>query len=57
MQKNNWPVTLSIGVLSCVETPKTTDEAIKTVDDLMYSVKRQNKNGVQYATYKTDGIV
>jgi diguanylate cyclase (GGDEF)-like protein len=51
MQQNNWPVTLSIGVLTCLDAPHTADEAIKIVDDLMYSVKRDSKNGIKYATY------
>ena len=51
MQQNNWPVTLSIGVLTCIEAPHSTDEAIRIVDDLMYSVKRSSKNGIKYATY------
>jgi diguanylate cyclase (GGDEF)-like protein len=51
MQQNNWPVTLSIGVLTCIDAPHTTDEAVKKVDDLMYSVKRGSKNDIKYATY------
>lgn len=52
MQKNNWPVTLSIGVLTCFDTPPTANEAIKIVDDLMYSVKKSSKNNIKYATYE-----
>lgn len=51
MQQNNWPVTLSIGVLTCIDAPQSTDEAIRIVDDLMYSVKGGIKNGIKYATY------
>ena len=51
MQQSNWPVTLSIGVLTCINAPHTTDEAINIVDDLMYSVKRGSKNGIKYAIY------
>jgi diguanylate cyclase (GGDEF)-like protein len=52
MQLNHWPVTLSIGVLTCIDAPHTTDEVIRLVDDLMYSVKRDGKNGIKYAYYK-----
>jgi GGDEF domain-containing protein len=52
MQKNNWPVTLSIGVLTCFDTPPTANEAIKKVDDLMSSVKESGKNNIKYATYE-----
>jgi diguanylate cyclase (GGDEF)-like protein len=51
MQQNNWPVTLSIGVLTCIDAPHTAEEAIKIVDDLMYTVKRDSKNGIKYATF------
>jgi diguanylate cyclase (GGDEF)-like protein len=51
MQQRNWPVTLSIGVLTCIDTPHTTDEAVRTVDDLMFSVKRGSKNSIKYAIY------
>jgi diguanylate cyclase (GGDEF)-like protein len=52
MQKNNWPVTLSIGVLTYFDTPPTANEAIKKVDDLMCSVKKSGKNNIKYATYE-----
>lgn len=50
-QQNNWPVTLSIGVLTCIDTPHAAEEVVKMVDDLMYSVKRGSKNDIKYATY------
>jgi diguanylate cyclase (GGDEF)-like protein len=51
MQQSNWPVTLSIGVLTCIDAPHTTDEIVRMVDDLMYSVKRGSKNAIKYSTY------
>jgi diguanylate cyclase (GGDEF)-like protein len=51
MQKNNWAVTLSIGVLTCIDTPHTADEIVRMVDDLMYSVKHGSKNAIKYAAY------
>ena len=50
MQQNNWQVTLSIGVLTCTDAPFAAEEVVKMVDDLMYSVKRDRKNGIKYAT-------
>jgi diguanylate cyclase (GGDEF)-like protein len=50
-QQNNWPVTISIGVLTCIDTPHAAEEVVKMVDDLMYSVKRGSKNDIKYATY------
>ena len=51
MGKNHWEVTFSIGVSTFNEVPKTTNEIIKSVDDLMYSVKRAGKDGVSYTVY------
>jgi diguanylate cyclase (GGDEF)-like protein len=51
MQQNNWPVTFSAGVLTCVAPPNSTDEIMGLVDELMYSVKRSSKNDIKYATY------
>jgi diguanylate cyclase (GGDEF)-like protein len=51
MQQSNWPVTLSIGVLTCIDAPSEAEEVIRMVDDLMYSVKRNSKNGIKYTTY------
>ncbi len=51
MRRNNWPVTFSIGVLTCIEMPQTTDELIKKADNLMYSVKNGGKNSITYSSY------
>ena len=50
MQQNNWQVTLSIGVLTCIDAPYVAEDVVKMADDLMYSVKRVSKNGIKYAT-------
>ena len=49
MTAAGWPVTFSVGVLTCPRPPETVDGVMKTVDDLMYSVKRNGKNGVTYS--------
>ena len=51
MQQRNWPATISMGVLTCADTPPAAVEIIRMVDDLMYSVKRGGKNGIKYSTY------
>ncbi|MCX7001434.1 MAG: GGDEF domain-containing protein [Candidatus Sumerlaeota bacterium] len=51
MQKNSWPVTFSIGVVTYVAVPHTVDNVVKIADELMYSVKSGTKNGVRYSTY------
>jgi diguanylate cyclase (GGDEF)-like protein len=51
MRRNDWPVTFSIGVLTCLEAKITTDELIKRADSLMYSVKKNGKNAIAYGVY------
>lgn len=51
MRNNGWPVTLSIGVLTCIEMPGTADELIKMADELMYSVKNNGKNAISESVY------
>jgi diguanylate cyclase (GGDEF)-like protein len=47
---NEWPVTLSIGVLTCTTTPSDIIRLMKEVDALMYEVKRSGKNRIRYKT-------
>jgi diguanylate cyclase (GGDEF)-like protein len=49
MRLNGWPVTFSIGVLTCLETQIPMDDLIKRADGLMYSVKKNGKNAIAYA--------
>jgi diguanylate cyclase (GGDEF)-like protein len=51
MHSANWPVTISIGVLTCISAPPGTQEVIGMVDDLMYSVKHTGKNAIKFSTY------
>lgn len=48
MKKNNWPVTFSIGVLTCANTKITSNELVKKADELMYLVKKNGKNSVSF---------
>jgi diguanylate cyclase (GGDEF)-like protein len=47
--KHAWPVTFSIGVLTCTGTPPRVGEMIKAADNLMYAVKHRGKNAVNYS--------
>jgi diguanylate cyclase (GGDEF)-like protein len=53
MNQNHWPVTFSIGVLTCIRTntPQTSDELLKRADAMMYSVKNTGKNSIRYSVY------
>ncbi|CDH45776.1 diguanylate cyclase [Candidatus Contendibacter odensensis] len=51
MDKNDWPVTFSFGVLTCIENIPAIDRIIAMADHLMYSVKKGSKNGAKFMTY------
>ena len=51
MHKNNWSITLSIGVLTCKSPPASTDELVRIVDELMYSAKHEGKNAIKFSIY------
>ena len=51
MQKHNWPVTFSIGVVIFIAPPESVAVMIQVADELMYSVKRDSKNAVRYDIY------
>ena len=48
MQKHDWAVTMSIGVVTCSIPPCSVDELIKMADNLMYSAKNSGKNSIKY---------
>jgi len=50
--ENEWPVTFSIGVITCNKPIHTVHEMIKMADTVMYSVKRAGKNAVKYKLCK-----
>ena len=43
-----WPVSFSIGVLTCVASSTSVDELIEEADGLMYQAKANGKDGVKY---------
>jgi diguanylate cyclase (GGDEF)-like protein len=52
MQKNSWPVTFSIGVITFEKVPSTADEMVKVADNLMYEVKKSGKNNIRYDVWQ-----
>ena len=52
MRQNNWPITFSMGVLTCEVAPTSADVLVSMADELMYSVKHSTKNAIRYSTYK-----
>lgn len=51
MRSHGWPVTLSIGVVTFTSPPSTVDETLRISDQLMYSVKNNGKNSIQYEVF------
>lgn len=51
MAQQKWPVTFSIGVLTCEHAQASQEEIMSLADGLMYSVKTKSKNAVTYAMY------
>ena len=51
-RQRGWSITLSIGVLTCMAAPPTTDELVKMADGLMYSVKSSGKDAIKYSIYE-----
>ena len=50
VRKHNWPVTFSIGAVTCYKLCDI-DELIKQADTLIYSVKESGKNRIEYKIY------
>ncbi len=50
MDAQSWPVTLSIGVLTCEQAPDSVEAMLRVADQLMYQVKLQGKNAILYAS-------
>lgn len=51
MRLNNWPVTFSIGALTCRGDSPLPEEVIHQADELMYLVKDDRKNAIRYSIY------
>jgi diguanylate cyclase (GGDEF)-like protein len=49
-EKNQWPTTFSIGVITSVDSKCDLEEIISLADKLMYEVKKSGKDDVQYLT-------
>ena len=51
MQRHGWPITFSVGVMTCDTIYPNADDLIKAADELMYTVKNSGKNAVKFGTY------
>jgi PleD family two-component response regulator len=51
MQNNHWPVTTSIGLVTCLKSPPSTDRLIQMADEQMYVCKRSGKDCIHSTIY------
>jgi diguanylate cyclase (GGDEF)-like protein len=51
MEQRCWPVTLSIGVLTVHDDSITGEAAVQLADQLMYTVKKGDKNAISFSSY------
>ena len=54
MKRGNWPVTFSMGAVTCVSPPYAAEQLINLADELMYAVKNSTKNAVRFITWGGD---
>ena len=51
MKRSAWPVTFSMGAVTCVRPPYAAEQLINLADELMYAVKNSTKNDVRFITW------
>lgn len=51
MKQGNWPVTFSMGAVTCITPPYAAEQLINLADELMYAVKNSTKNDVRFITW------
>jgi diguanylate cyclase (GGDEF)-like protein len=51
MKQSNWPVTFSMGAVTCVSPPHSPEQLLNMADELMYQVKNSTKNDVRFFTW------
>lgn len=49
MEAEQWPITLSVGVLTCEYPPHSVQAMLRAADQLMYQVKGAGKDAILYA--------
>ena len=50
MGRAGWPVTVSVGAITCEGEPPGVDELVRRADDLMYEVKAAGKDAIRFGT-------
>lgn len=48
VRQRDWPVSFSIGVITCPEAPDDGEALLQQVDEMMYKAKRSGKNAIRH---------
>ena len=51
MRQRNWPVTFSMGAVTCEFSPYSAEQLVNMADELMYEVKNSTKNSIRFGTW------
>jgi diguanylate cyclase (GGDEF)-like protein len=51
LKEDRWPITFSMGVVTCTVPPRDVDEIILYADRLMYKAKKAGKNRIVYDVF------
>ena len=51
MRQRNWPVTFSMGAVSCEFSPYSAEQLVNMADELMYEVKNSTKNDIRFRNW------
>ena len=54
MRQRSWPVTFSMGVVTCEFSPYSAEQLVNMADELMYEVKNSTKNDIRFRTWMGD---
>lgn len=57
MKQRNWPVTFSMGAVTCEFSPYSAEQLINIADEVMYEVKNSTKNDIRFRTWAGDKLV
>ena len=51
MRQRSWPVTFSMGAVTCEFSPYSAEQLVNMADELMYEVKNSTKNDIRFRTW------
>lgn len=54
MDAAGWPVTFSMGAVTCQQSPQSVEDLVQYADALMYQVKHQGKNQLRYELWQEE---